>query len=77
MKESHNAVKTLHTPDFLLPRFHTGRKGQPSEMLEYVEKLRTAGIGAGDTSAGKLDVVLEEYMEERLNEYLQLQRNIK
>jgi hypothetical protein len=44
---SHDAVKELHRPEFLLPAFHVRRKGLGGAKAEaHVHSLRRAGVGA-------------------------------
>jgi hypothetical protein len=62
-------VATLHTPDFLQPEYHVGRKGQSGAMLERVRALRRANVGAWDAERGLLDALLAASAEEDVTQH--------
>ena len=64
VESSFAAVATLHTPAFLQPEHHVGRKGQSGAMLQRVRALRAARVGAWDAEGGQLDALLAASAEE-------------
>jgi len=65
--DSFNAVSMLHSPNFLLPTFHVGRKSQGTKTLEKVNRMRELKVGSWDAESGRLDQLACSLNEELLN----------